>query len=89
MHEQGAPAAADVEVLVARLHLHVLADRVELASLRVLERLALVAEHAARVDHRLAEEPVVEVVSAVVDVRDVAAVRLEAVRHVLPRNSRK
>ena len=42
--------------------------------LRDFQRLRRIVEDAAGVDHRFAEEPVVEVVAAVVDVRDVAVI---------------
>ena len=83
MIDQRTPTTSEVEVLVARLELHVLTTRFELALLADLERLLRVAKHTARVDHRLAQEPVVEIVPTVVDVRDVAVVGLDAVAEVL------
>jgi hypothetical protein len=71
-------------MLVTGFHLHVSADGLELALLRLFECLAGVVEHSAGVGHALAEEPVVEIVTAIVDVGDVAPVRFLSVGHVLP-----
>src|SRR5690606_33472823 len=76
------PTATDVQMSVPRLHVHVAAHRLELALLGRLQALVDVAKDAAGVHHGVAEEPIVEVVAAVVDVSDVSLVRLSTVAHV-------
>ena len=71
---EGAPAAADVEHLVAGAEHELAAHEVDLVVLRLLERLVLVAEEARRVDHAVAEEGLEEVVAAVVVLADDALV---------------
>ena len=84
MGDHRAPSATDVEMTVARLHLRVLANGVELTFLSALQGLVRVLKDAARVGHAFAEEPIVEIVSAVVDVGNVILVRHFGVRNVLP-----
>ncbi len=66
VHREGAPAAADVEHLVARAQHQLAAHQVHLVVLRLLERLVLVVEDRARVDHPIAEERREEVVASIV-----------------------
>eukprot|EP00123_Amoebidium_parasiticum_P022378 comp8624_c0_seq1/m.3914 comp8624_c0_seq1/g.3914 ORF comp8624_c0_seq1/g.3914 comp8624_c0_seq1/m.3914 type:complete len:454 (+) comp8624_c0_seq1:695-2056(+) len=77
--DQRAPAAANVEQSHAGLELQLLADGVHLALLCDLEGVILVCVHAAGVDHGGAQEPVVEVVAAVVHGLDLVAVHVLAV----------
>ena len=82
--KQRAPATADIQMLVPWLHLDVLTDGLELALLRCLQTLFRVLEDSAGVHHGVTQEPIVEVVAAVVDVGDIGLVRLDAVGDVLP-----
>ena len=66
-----APAAADLEHVVVRAELELVADHPQLAPLRVGERLAVALEHRARVRHRVVEEEREEVVAEVVVAADV------------------
>src|SRR5581483_1862703 len=73
-----APAAADVEEPLARTEAELPADEVELCELRVRERLRLVGEVGARVDHPLVEEEREELVRERVVVVDRLPVAGEA-----------
>ena len=79
VHDEAAPAAADVEQPLARLQLQLAADEVELRALRLLERLRPAREDRARVRHRRVEEEREELVADVVVVADGAQVALAAV----------
>ncbi len=63
---QGAPAAADVEQPLAALELDLLCHHLQLAALRVLQRVVGFSKKRRGVDHHLAEEGVEEVVAPVV-----------------------
>ena len=67
---EAAPAAADLEHVVAGAQAQLVADRAQLPLLCLLERVALLPERAG-VGHRLVEEEPVEVVAEVVVVLDV------------------
>ena len=67
---EAAPAATDLEHVVAGSQAQLLADCAQLALLRLLERVALLPERAG-VGHRVVEEEPVEVVAEVVVVLDV------------------
>lgn len=73
---QGAPATANVEHPLALLDVNLLADNGQLVVLELLERLLLVdvGNDARSVNHTRAEEPAVEVVTAVVVVTDLLLV---------------
>ena len=68
-----APAAADLEQVVVRAEVELLADAAELAALRVGERLVGLVEDGARVRHRLVEHQLEEIVAEVVVVPNVPA----------------
>ena len=74
VQDQPAPAAADVEEAFAGAQTQLAADQVELGELRVLQRVAGVAEVGARVDHARVEPEPVEVVADVVVMLDRVAV---------------
>jgi hypothetical protein len=67
VHDEAAPAAPDIQVAIARLHLHGLADGLELSSLRRLQRFARIAKNCAGVDHAFAEEGTVEIIAAIIN----------------------
>ena len=70
---EAAPAAADLEDVVARAEAKLVADPAELPQLCLLQGVALLLEDRAGVRHRLVEKEAEELVAEVVVVLDVAA----------------
>lgn len=80
VQSEAAPAAADLDQLVAARELQLPADEIELVTRRLLEGAPLVAKHRARVGHRGIEECRKEGVSEVVVGRDVAPALAPAIQ---------
>ena len=81
VHGEPAPAGADLEQVVRRPEVELLADEVELGHRRLLERHARLVEQRARVHHRGVEHPLEQVVAEVVVRGDVAAAARRRVAH--------